>query len=121
MEKLLIVGCKRTMNDTCIACSRCMVGFNRKEGEFNCYKDDDTELIGILSCGDCPGMAIVPRLALMNVWNKPVNETITKIHIAPCIVDHCPYKDVLIEKIRAKSGVEVILGTHPYLPENIFA
>jgi len=31
------------------------------------------------------------------------------------------YQETIIKKIKAKSGVEVILGTHPYLPENIFA
>lgn len=34
MEKVLIVGCKRTMYSACVACSRCMVAFNRKDGEF---------------------------------------------------------------------------------------
>ncbi len=121
MEKLLIVGCKRSMDDVCIACSRCHVGFNRKEGEFNRYSDMDIQLTGILNCGDCPGASIVPRLSLVNLWNKPFDEKITKIHIAPCIFDHCPYSEVLISKIKAKSGIEVVIGTHPYIPENIFA
>jgi predicted metal-binding protein len=63
MEKILIVGCKRTMDDVCIGCSRCMVAFNRRMGEFERYKDQEAELMGILNCGDCPGAAIVPRLA----------------------------------------------------------
>jgi hypothetical protein len=61
MEKIVVVGCKRAMDDGCIGCSRCMVAFNRKEGE-----------------------------------------------------------DALINKIKAKAGVEVILGTHPQKPEGIF-
>lgn len=109
------------MDDLCIACSRCMVGFNRKEGEFIRYKDTDTELIGILNCGDCPGASIVTRLAQLNLWNMQMNERPTKIHVAPCIIDHCPYKDILLNKIKAKSGIEVIEETHPYKPENIFA
>jgi len=121
MEKVLIVGCKRAMDDTCMACSRCLVGFNRREGEFNRYKDDDVELIGLLNCGDCPGAAVVTRLAQMNLWNKPMSEKPSVIHIGPCIIDHCPYKDTIVNKIKAKSGVEVISGTHPYKPENIFA
>lgn len=121
MEKVLIVGCKRAMDDVCIACSRCMVGFNRKEGEFSRYKDDDAQLLGILGCGDCPGAAIVPRLAQINLWNKPMEEKPTKVHIAPCIKDHCPYNETIMAKIKAKAGVEVIEGTHPYIPENIFA
>ena len=121
MEKVLIIGCKKTMDDVCIACSRCLVAFNRKAGEFEKYKNIDVELIGLLNCGDCPGASIVPRMAQMSLWNKPMNEKVTKIHIAPCIVDHCPYADEIIKKIKATSGVEVILETHPYKPENIFA
>ncbi len=120
MEKILIIGCKKTMNDVCIACSRCMVGFNRREGEFSRYKEKDAELLGILNCGDCPGASIVPRLTQLNLWNKPMEEIPTIVHIAPCIVDHCEYRDVLLEKIKAKAGVDVVLGTHPYIPDQVF-
>jgi predicted metal-binding protein len=41
--------------------------------------------------------------------------------VASCIVDHCPHKETLVGKIKAKAGVEVIEGTHPYKPSNIFA
>lgn len=120
MEKILIVGCKKAMDDVCIGCSRCMVGFNRREGEFERY-GQDAEMIGLLNCGDCPGATIVTRLAQVNLWNKPMNETPTKVHIAPCITDHCPYSETLIQKIKAKAGVEVIEGAHPYKPSDIFA
>jgi predicted metal-binding protein len=121
MEKILIVGCKRAMNDFCIGCSRCLVGFNRREGEFARYIDQDAQVIGLLNCGDCPGATVVTRLAQVSLWNKPMDEKITKVHVAACITDHCPHKETLIGKIRAKAGVEVIEGTHPYKPENIFA
>jgi predicted metal-binding protein len=121
MEKILIVGCKRAMDDVCIGCSRCMVGFNRRNGEFERYADGAAEVMGLLSCGDCPGATIVTRLAQVNLWNKPMDEKPTKIHIGPCIVDHCPHKETIIGKIKAKAGIEVIEGTHPYKPENIFA
>lgn len=49
MEKILIVGRKRAMDDVCIGCSRCIVGFNRKDGEFDKYKDQNSELIGLLN------------------------------------------------------------------------
>lgn len=74
MEKILIVGCKRTMDDVCIGCSRCMVAFNRRMGEFERYKDQEAELMGILNCGDCPGAAIVPRLAQRRLRNAPQGE-----------------------------------------------
>ncbi|ACL03959.1 CGGC domain-containing protein [Desulfatibacillum aliphaticivorans] len=121
MEKVLIIGCQKAMDDVCIACSRCLVGFNRKAGEFEKYKDQDVELIGLLGCGGCPGVAIVTRMAQFKLWNAPMEEKPTKVHIAPCIVDHCPHKETLIAKIKAKAGVEVIEGTHPFKPDNIYA
>ena len=83
------------------------------------YKDQDVELIGLLGCGGCPGVAIVTRMAQFKLWNAPMEEKPTKVHIAPCIVDHCPHKETLIAKIKAKAGVEVIEGTHPFKPDNI--
>lgn len=120
MEKILIIGCKKTMDDVCIGCSRCMVAFNRRVGLFEKY-DQDAELMGLLNCGDCPGASIVPRLAQVKLWNMPMEEKPTKVHIAPCIADHCPYYDDLVTKIQAKAGVEVIEGTHPYMPSDVFA
>ncbi|CCO22046.1 CGGC domain-containing protein [Maridesulfovibrio hydrothermalis] len=119
-EKILIIGCTRTMDDVCIGCSRCMVGFNRRAGEFERY-GDDAELTAIIGCGDCPGVAIVPRMAQIKLWNAPMDEVPNIVHIAPCLASHCLHKDTLISKIKAKAGCEVIVGTHPFLPENIFA
>ena len=121
MEKVLIVGCKKAMDDVCIGCSRCLVGFNRREGEFAMYKDKDAQVMGLLNCGDCPGATIVTRMAQVKLWNAPMNEKPTAVHVAPCIVDHCPHSEILIKKIKAKAGVPVIEGTHPYKPDNIFA
>jgi hypothetical protein len=45
---------------------------------------------------------------------------ITKIHLGPSITDHCPHRENQSKKIQDWSGVEVILGTHPYKPGNIF-
>jgi len=121
MEKILIVGCKNTMDNVCIACSRCMVAFNKRDGEFSRYKDKDAELIGILNCGGCPGVSVVTRLAQMACWNAQNGEKATKIHIAACILDHCPEKETIINKIKAKTAIEVIEGAHDYKPEGLFA
>jgi predicted metal-binding protein len=122
MEKILIVGCKRAMDDVCIGCSRCLVAFNRREGVFEMYQDDPkAQLLGLLSCGDCPGAAIVTRLAQVKLWNAPMNEKPTAVHLGPCLVDHCPYAETIIKKVQAKAGVPVYEGTHPYMPSDIFA
>ena len=120
MEKILIIGCQNVMDDVCIGCSRCLVAFNRRKGKFEGY-GEDAEIMGLLSCGGCPGAGIVPRLAQVKLWNAPMAEKPTKIHLGPCLVDNCPYKETLIAKIKAKAGIEVIEGSHPYIPENVFA
>lgn len=121
MEKILIIGCRKTMDTVCIGCSRCLVGFNRREGHFELYKDCEAEVMGLLSCGDCPGAGIVTRLAQVKLWNGPLNEKPTQIHLGPCLVDHCPHAETIIKKIRAKAGIPVIEGAHPYLPNDVFA
>ena len=111
MEKILIIGCKKTMDQICFGCTRCLAGFNRNQGEFVRYAGQEAELIGLTACGDCPGNTLVPRLALQ--WNSPVGEEPTKIHLAPCVVK-CPHGQSIIEDVKAKCGIEVIEGTHPY-------
>lgn len=121
MEKILIVGCKKAMNDVCIGCSRCLVAFNRREGFFELYEDSDAEIMGLLNCGDCPGATIVTRLAQVKLWNAPLGERPTAIHVGPCITDHCPHAETILKKIKAKSGIAVIEGAHPYMPSDIFS
>ncbi len=64
---------------------------------------------------------MVTRLAQAKLWNAPLNERPTAVHVAPCILDHCPHSQTLLAKIKAKAGIPVVEGTHPYLPANIFA
>ena len=60
-------------------------------------------------------------MAQCKLWNAPLNEKPTKVYVGPCLFQHCPHADTLVQKIQAKAGVEVIVGTHPYLPADIFA
>ena len=118
-DKILVVGCKKTMDDACIGCSRCLVGFNRRVGAF-ADLGDDAEMIGLMHCGDCPGASVVHRLTQMALWNKPMAEQPTRVHIASCITDHCPYQRKLCAKIEAVSGVPVVRGAHPFRPQVLF-
>jgi len=119
MEKLLIVGCERMMDRLCVGCSRCIVAVNRYEGEFSRYREQGAELMGLTSCGSCPGTTLVPRLALMTLWNSPLGEEPTRIHLAPCLVN-CPHSESIIDKMKERCGIEIIPGTHPYRIEKVF-
>lgn len=119
MERLLIVGCDKGMNKICVGCSRCLVAFSRRDGEFARYAGQQVELMGIASCGGCPGDQLVPRLALMKFWNLPLEAEPTKIHLSPCIL-HCEHSESIMAKMEAKCGIEIIKGTHPYQMTSIF-
>jgi predicted metal-binding protein len=120
MEKILVMGCKTIMNDICIGCSRCHVAFNRKDGEFARYKGDDAELIAFLNCGGCPGVAAGTRLMLFKNWNAPMGELPTKIHFGNCLANNCPHRDALRTTVEKLTGIEVVMGTHPYKGSDIF-
>lgn len=119
MEKILIVGCKNGMDDVCVGCTRCMVAFNRRAGHFSRYGDGDASLLGIVSCGGCPGAAVVGKLVLWREWNAFLGEHPTKIHVAPCL-KHCPYSETIIDRIGAKVEIEIVDGTHPYMSTTVF-
>jgi len=125
VKRLLIIGCKRTMDEICVGCSRCLVAFNRCDGQFIRYRNQEVELMGLLSCGNCPGATLIPRLALLKVqmnstlWIDPLGEEPTTIHLAPCLVN-CPHSESIIGRMKAKCKAEIVRGTHSYQMETIF-
>ena len=117
---IAILSCKNIKDETCIGCHRCLMAFDKKEGEFERYKDTDAKLRGLVHCGGCPGTSPVLRLVMLKTWMAPLGETIDAIHIGTCLLDNCPYIDTIMKKVKAKAGVDVIEGSHPYKPVNVF-
>ena len=122
-EKVLIVGCQKTMIGPCVACSRCIEALNNKSGQFATLKDP--ELIGLLDCGDCPGVAMNARLNEFKFWNQPpMGDLPTHIFVGNCIrssdgVNNCPYADKIVKTIQGKMVAArgetsnlVQMGTH---------
>jgi predicted metal-binding protein len=96
------------------------MGFDKKEGEFERYKGTDAKLRGILYCGACAGTSPVLQLVSLKRWMAPMGESIDAVHIGTCLLESCPHKDTIIEKVKAKAGVDVIEGSHPYRPDQVF-
>lgn len=131
-EKVLIVGCQKTMIGPCVACSRCIEALNNKAGQFANLQDP--ELIGLLDCGDCPGVAINARLNEFKFWNMPPNGDLpTHIFVGDCIrkseggkvVDNCPYAEKIVQTIKGKmtgtmTSEPVKIGTHGMGPKTTF-
>jgi len=117
---IAVLSCKNIKDETCIGCHRCLMGFDKKEGEFENYKDTDAKLRALIHCGGCPGTSPALRLVGLKTWMAPMQESIDAVHIGTCLLDNCPHKDEIMKKVKAKAGVDVIEGTHPYRPETVF-
>ena len=118
---IAILSCKNIKDESCFGCHRCLTAVDKKEGEFERYKDNgDMKLKAILHCGGCPGVGAINRLANLKTWIAPMGDTIDAIHIGTCLMKYCPHKDVILERVKEKAGVDVIEGSHYYAPPKIF-
>jgi predicted metal-binding protein len=120
MERVLILGCKNNMDDACIGCFHCLAAFNSRQGGFARYQGLEVELIGIMSCGGCPGTSMIARMITMALWCETAYEKPTEIYLGPCMLRSCPYNDVLTNKVKTMVGIEVIEGSHPTEVKDIF-
>ena len=113
MEEIIRVGiiiCDRYR--TCAA-GKCLRALRNREGAFTLYQGREVELVGITTCGGCPGG---------NVEYAP--EELKKngaqvIHLATGLVvgyPPCPYIETFRGFIETAYGMKVVVGTHP-IPE----
>ncbi len=123
MKKIAIVSCQMIRDkNLCPADAKCLVAFNRKDGEFARYKDEDAEIVGIVECGDCEGNKnrVLLSLGLLKMQLSALNESVDAIHLGTCIMKFCKKKDDLLGAMKEKAGVEIVEGTHQYVPTTIF-
>ncbi len=118
---IAVMGCKNIKDVTCIGCQRCLTAMHRKEGDFERYKDQNSRIVALFDCGGCPPTSPALRMKQLNDWITPMGETVDVLHLGTCVKNHCAYKDEVLEIVKKKAGVEVVEGTHPYVPKDIFA
>lgn len=123
MKKVVILACylirKRNL---CPGDAKCLVAFNRREGEFERYKGEEAAIVGIVDCGECEGNRnrAVLSLGLLKGALVPLNESVDAIHLGTCVMAFCPRKDDILKALKEKAGVEVVEGGHRYVPPTIF-
>lgn len=123
MKKIAILSCKMIReNNLCPADTRCFMALNRREGEFERYKNEDVSVMGIIDCGGCERNKNRALLSLILLKKELAgfNETIDVLHIGSCMAKFCPKKDEIIQAVKERVGIEVIEGTHYYAPPKIF-
>lgn len=89
---------------------------HNREGAFSIYKNEEIELVGITTCGGCPGGNIEYAPAEM------IKNGAEVIHLATGLVvgyPPCPYLEAFTQFIPAKYSIPVVIGTHP-IPTSYF-
>ncbi len=89
---------------------------HNRQGAFSIYKNEEIELVGITTCGGCPGGNIEYAPAEM------IKNGAEVIHLATGLVvgyPPCPYLEAFTQFIPAKYNIPVVIGTHP-IPTSYF-
>ncbi len=118
--KIAVLACNNIRDkNLCVGDARCFVAFNRREGEFERYKGKEAEIVGIVDCGGCEGNKnrAVLSLAALSATLSALNEKADVLHIGTCVANFCPRKDDLLKAIKEKVEVELVEGTHRYIPK----
>ncbi len=119
MANIAILYCKKIQDHSCIACAKCYKGMKEFHAEFDRYRDEGIDLVGMTDCGDCPGLT-VPRVKLLNEVAKGLDRDIDVIHLGTCMklameTADCPLDFMELKLILEKKfDCEVVLGTHSY-------
>jgi len=111
MTKVGIIICDRY--HTC-AGGKCLRSLKERVGGFARYRNDEVELVGITTCGGCPGGNVEYAPEEMKKNGAEV------VHLATGLVvgyPPCPYLDYFRDFIPRQFGLDVVVGTHP-IPEN---
>lgn len=113
VKKIGIIICDRYAS---CAAGKCLRAMNDREGAFNRYDGEELELVGITSCGGCPGGNIEKAPAEMKDNGAEV------VHLATGLIvgyPPCPWLETFCALIPVKFGLDVVIGTHP-IPENYY-
>ena len=113
MKRIGIIICNRY--HTCAA-GKCLRAMRNREGGFSIYKDEEIELVGITTCGGCPGGNVEYAPAEMNKNGAEI------IHLATGLVvgyPPCPRLEEFRKFIPEKYGMQVVIGTHP-IPKSYY-
>jgi predicted metal-binding protein len=98
------------------AAGKCLAALRQREGAFSAYAGREIELVGLTSCGGCPGGNLEYAPEEMKKNGAEV------VHLATGLVvgyPPCPHLDYFRRFIPENYGLTVVVGTHP-IPQKYF-
>ncbi len=121
MKRIAILTCNNTTQDYACSSIGCFEDFNAKNGTFASYTDDDTKLVGVISCAGCPTL-YAPEKIFRRVRTLAASN-VDAVHLANCVVGLCPFKNKYLNLLRDEfPQIAFVEGTHVADPEmeNLF-
>lgn len=113
VKKIVIVACgtHRASGYSCPGEWRCLKAAALGQGNFG----EPSQVIAFVSC-ECPGHTVIPTLVQSEELSGIRPDA---VHISTCLTQvkpKCPYRspEDLARLIENKTGIPVILGSHPY-------
>ena len=112
MTKIGILTCSNSIQDMNCASAGCLASMRGRQGGFECYsKDEEIELVGIISCANCPTLAAYDKILLR--VKALVEFGAEVIHFAYCVDTLCPFKAKYKAAIKeAYPDIKLVMGTH---------
>ncbi|WP_135611917.1 CGGC domain-containing protein [Methanococcoides sp. AM1] len=110
MVKIGLVRCEMASR-SCPGTS-CFKAIKNGTGTLEEFKDEDIDIIGMVTCGGCPGRDSIRQIREM------IRRGAEVIFLCTCMIKpipnppKCPYAEELAEAIRDMCDVRVIMGTH---------
>lgn len=119
MARIGILTCSNCTQELNCASAVCLGNMRKRKGFFECYRDQELSLIGIISCAGCPTVK-APEKILRRV--RALTEfKIDCLHISYCITALCPFMKKYIEIIKREyPDLDIVEGTHKPLEKGVF-
>ena len=112
MPKIGILTCSNATQDLNCCSGGCLASIKGRQGGFERYKkDEEVELVGIISCANCPTLAAYDKILLR--VKALVEFGAEVIHFAYCVDTLCPFKAKYKEAIEKEfPDLKIVMGTH---------
>lgn len=117
MKNVVLFSCRNIRDHSCVGCIKCFKAAQLGDGAFD---GEEVRIIANTECGGCPGL-IMPRVGLLMTMLGAMEQKPDAIHFSTCMkvateTADCPMDlEVYKKKIEEKTGIPVVIGTHPYV------
>jgi predicted metal-binding protein len=118
MKNILIIGCKKCLDNFCIGCGKCMA---HDPTFMNMAPRPENTNISLISCGDCNGCKIPEKVESFLKRTSVEEYKEIQIKLASCVKELCPFSDDIITTLENNFPYEILKTEEEYRVQKILA